>query len=54
VGGNAVYLSGLPESPLENIHLENMVAFGNNDMVTYHVKNLTMKDVKIFARKADK
>ena len=54
VGGNAVYLSGLPESPLENIHFENVVAFGNNDMVTYHVKNLTMKNVKVFARKADK
>jgi len=54
VGGNAVYLSGLPESSLENIYLENVVALGNNGMVTHHINKLSMKDVKIFARAADK
>jgi polygalacturonase len=51
VGGNAVYISGLPERPIENIHLENVVALGNNDIVTHHVNNLTMKNVRITERK---
>ncbi len=50
IAGNAVYLSGLPECPAENITLRNVVALGNNDMVVHHVENLTLENCVLMAR----
>lgn len=44
---NAVYLGGLPESPLENITLCNVNAEGRTGMKAYNVKGLTMDNVNI-------
>lgn len=50
IGGNAVYLSGLPESPLENIVLQNIQAIGKYGMKAYHINGLTLKNVSVEAK----
>ncbi|MBQ3427077.1 MAG: glycoside hydrolase family 28 protein [Clostridia bacterium] len=44
---NAVWLAGLPESPLEDITLENIVAEGPKGMKAYNIKGLKMKNVTV-------
>ena len=50
LGGNAIYLSGLPESPIENITLENITALGNQGIKIYHTKNVVQKNLHVFDR----
>jgi polygalacturonase len=50
VGGNAIYLAGLPESPLEDIRLENVTATGEHGFVAYNVRQLTLDQVSVEAR----
>lgn len=47
--GNAVYLSGLPEAPLENIILENVTARGKYGMKAYNIRGLKLKNVAVTA-----
>ncbi len=49
-GGNAVYLSGLPERRCENITLENVCAVGKYGMKAYFIEGLHMKNVRVLAR----
>ena len=53
VAGNAVYLAGLPEAPLENIMLENVTAHGKYGFKAYNIKGLTLKNVTITADEGD-
>ncbi len=46
---NAIFLAGLPESPLENITLENVECCGNYGMKAYNVKGLAMREVRVSA-----
>jgi hypothetical protein len=50
VGGNAIYLCGLPESPLENIRLENVHAIGLHGFVANNVRGLLRENVTVEAR----
>ena len=50
VGGNAIYLAGLPESPLENIRLENVTAIGVHGFIACNVRALTLDNVSVEAR----
>lgn len=50
VGGNAIYLAGLPESPLENIVLEKVTATGEHGFIAYNVRQLTLDQVSVEAR----
>lgn len=50
VGGNAIYLTGLPESPLENIHLENVTAVGKHGFIANNIRGLTLDRVSVEAR----
>lgn len=50
VTGNAVFLAGLPESPLENIRLVNVKAGGRYGMKAANIRNLQMENVTIGAR----
>jgi polygalacturonase len=50
VGGNAIYLSGLPESPLENIRLENVSAVGEHGFIANNIRGLVMNRVSVDAR----
>ena len=52
-GGNAVYISGLPERYLENISLENIRAVGKYGMKAYYINGLKMKNVKVSAREGE-
>ncbi len=52
-GGNAVYISGLPEMHCKNIYLENIEAIGTYGMKVYFTDNLKMKNVNISARAGD-
>lgn len=52
-GGNAVYISGLPEMHCENITLENITAVGKFGMKAYFTDNLKMKNVDITAREGE-
>ncbi len=45
--GNAVYLAGLPEAPLENITLENVKAHGKYGMKAYNINGLTLNNVSV-------
>ncbi len=47
VVSNAIYLAGLPESPLDNITLENVAAEGAGGMKAYNINGLTMKNVEV-------
>lgn len=51
---HAVYLAGLPESPLENIVLENITAEAPKGMRAYNVDGLTMDHVKIVTPDGEK
>jgi len=50
VGGNAIYLTGLPESPLENIRLENVTATGKHGFIANNINGLTLNNVSVEAR----
>ncbi|MFM2295192.1 MAG: hypothetical protein RLZZ350_1605 [Verrucomicrobiota bacterium] len=50
VGGNAIYLTGLPESPLENIRLENVTATGKFGFIANNVRGLMLDNVTVEAR----
>jgi exo-poly-alpha-galacturonosidase len=50
VTGNAVYLSGLPESPLEHITLENITAIGKYGLKANNIKGFAMENVSILSR----
>jgi exo-poly-alpha-galacturonosidase len=50
VGGNAIYLSGLPESPLENIRLKNVHAIGEHGFIANNVRGLVLDNVSVDAR----
>ncbi len=52
VAGNAVYLAGLPESPLENIRLENIRAVGKYGMKAYHISRLEMENVSVQSKES--
>lgn len=54
VAGNAIYLCGLPEAPLENITLENVTAKGKYGMKAYNIKGLNLINVKIDADEGEK
>ncbi len=47
IGGNAIYLCGLPESPFINVHMENIQARGIKGMVHKNIENLIMENVQI-------
>lgn len=50
VGGNAIYLTGLPESPLENIRLEHVTAVGKHGFVANNIRGLVLDHVSVEAR----
>ncbi|MBS1368453.1 MAG: glycoside hydrolase family 28 protein [Lentisphaeria bacterium] len=47
--GNAVYLAGLPECPLENIHLKNIRARGKGGLLAWNIRGLIMDHVAVSA-----
>jgi len=47
VGGNAVYMCGLPEMPFKNIYLENVKAHGKYGMKVKNIDNLQQVNVDI-------
>lgn len=47
--GNAVFVAGLPESPIENITLKNVTAKGRFGIKVYNVKNLNIENVSVMA-----
>lgn len=49
-GGNAVFMAGLPESPLQNIHLENVHAVGKSGLKAFNIQGLVMKNVTVLSR----
>ena len=49
-GGNAIFLAGLPESPLQNIHFENVNAIGKYGMKAYNIEGFVMKNVAVSSR----
>jgi len=51
--GNAVFMAGLPESPLQNIRLENVSAIGKTGLKAYNIDGLILKNVHITAREGD-
>lgn len=53
VAGNAVYLTGLPEQPLENIRLENIRAVGKFGMKANNVQGLSMENVRVTAKEGE-
>jgi polygalacturonase len=50
VAGNAIYLTGLPENPLENIRLENVTAVGKHGFIANNVNGLILNNVSVEAR----
>jgi polygalacturonase len=50
VGGNAIYLCGLPERPLENIRFENVTAIGKHGLIATNIRGLTLDQVAVDAR----
>jgi polygalacturonase len=52
-GGNAIYISGLPEMHSENITLENIYAVGRYGMKAYFTDGLIMKNVTVCAREGE-
>ncbi|WP_426452539.1 glycosyl hydrolase family 28 protein [Paenibacillus sp. S-38] len=48
--GSAVFMAGLPESPLQNITLENVNALGKYGLKAYNIKGLVMKNVTVTSR----
>ncbi|MGF7144448.1 polygalacturonase [Anaerotaenia torta] len=51
--GNAIFLAGLPEAPLENITLENVTALGKTGMKAYNIDGLHLKNVSVSAREGE-
>lgn len=51
VGGTAIYLAGLPESPLKNVHLDNVTAIGEHGFIAYNARGLSLNHVSVEARK---
>ena len=49
VAGNAIFIAGLPESPIKNLTLENITAHGKYGMKAYNVDGLTLKNVNVTA-----
>lgn len=47
VAGNAIYMVGLPESPLERISLIDVRARGKYGMVAQNIRNLILDNVKV-------
>lgn len=47
VGGNAMWIAGLPESPLENIYLRNINAHGKNGLKAYNIKGISIENVNV-------
>lgn len=47
VGGNAIYLCGLPEMPFRNVYLENVKAHGKYGMKVKNIDNLQQINVKV-------
>ena len=50
VAGNAVYLAGLPESPLENLRLENIRAVGKYGMKIYNTSRSALENIEVHSR----
>lgn len=48
--GNAVFMAGLPEQPLQNIVLENVSAIGKYGLKAYNIEGLTMNTVSVLSR----
>jgi exo-poly-alpha-galacturonosidase len=51
--GNAIFMAGLPESPLKNIRLENVTAIGKHGMKAYNMESLVLENVSNAAREGD-
>lgn len=49
-GGNAIFMAGLPESPLRNIYLENVNAVGKYGLKAYNIEGFVMKNVAVSSR----
>ncbi|MBP3940016.1 MAG: glycoside hydrolase family 28 protein [Christensenellaceae bacterium] len=47
MAGEAIYLCGLPEMPLRNIHLENIKASGKRGLFAHNVDGLTIKNLSL-------
>lgn len=47
---SAVYLTGLPEQPLQNITIENVEAVGKYGMTACNIENFTLSNVTVEAR----
>ena len=43
-------VTGLPESPLENIRLENVTAIGKHGFIANNINGLTLNNVSVEAR----
>lgn len=43
--GNAIYIVGLPESPMEHVVLENIKAMGKHGMIVSNVQSLELSNV---------
>ena len=50
VGGNAIYLTGLPESPLQDIRLANVRAVGKYGFVANNIRGLDLDHVSVEVR----
>lgn len=48
--GNAIYLTGLPESPLKNIHLKNIKSTGKYGLKANNIVGLKLEKVTIISR----
>ena len=48
--GNAIFMAGLPESPLQNIVLENVSAIGKYGLKAYNIDALILKNVSVVSR----
>lgn len=50
LAGNAIYMTGLPESPLEHITLSNIKAKGRYGMIANNIRNLMLDEVEVQAK----
>ena len=49
IAGNTVFIAGLPESPLQDIVLQNVEAEGLESCKIYNAGNIRLENVKFFA-----
>jgi hypothetical protein len=49
--GYAMEFNGLPEMPIEGIHLKNIKIESDNDVIFQHCKNITKDNVNIKLKK---